>query len=175
MEQRIIGTVVGVEPQDANTFFVEVECEALEDATAFQIVSTDLPFKHVALNRAAGSRLKLICAQGAEISVGAEGKICRQTVRKFRSAAPSVKKCFGVRRTRRRSDLKTRGYVRRADCYGDSHPERTCHSTGYWGSRGWPELKPTRVKLRATPKLRVERITNGSVTSKDLDERLRLL
>jgi hypothetical protein len=70
MEQRIIGTVVGVEPQDANTFFVEVECEALEDATAFQIVSTDLPFKHVALNRAAGSRLKLICAQGAEISVG---------------------------------------------------------------------------------------------------------
>jgi hypothetical protein len=42
MERKIIGTVVGVEAKDANTCFVEIECEAVEDATAFQIISTDL-------------------------------------------------------------------------------------------------------------------------------------
>jgi hypothetical protein len=56
MERRIIGIVVGFEAKDANACFVEIECEALEDATAFQIVSTDLPFEHVAFDRAVGSR-----------------------------------------------------------------------------------------------------------------------
>ena len=53
MEQRIVGTVVRVEFQGAKTYFVEIECEALEDATGFRIASTDLPFEHVALNGAA--------------------------------------------------------------------------------------------------------------------------
>ena len=72
MEQRIVGIVVHVDSEDARTCFVEIECEALEDATAFRIVSTDLPFEHVALNRAAGSRLNLICAGASQIKVGAK-------------------------------------------------------------------------------------------------------
>ena len=75
MEQRITGTVVSVEIQEANACFVEIECEALEDATALQIVSTDLPFKHVALNRAAGSRLNLICAPASKVKVGEKVKV----------------------------------------------------------------------------------------------------
>jgi len=75
MEQTIIGTVVGVEPKDVNSCFVEIECEALEDATAFQIVSTDLPFEHVALNRTEGSRLKLICARGSKVEPGQKVKV----------------------------------------------------------------------------------------------------
>ena len=75
IEREIIGTVVGVEAKDANTCFVEIECEALEDATALQIVSTDLPFKHVALNRAAGSRLNLICAPASKVKVGEKVKV----------------------------------------------------------------------------------------------------
>jgi hypothetical protein len=75
MERRIIGTVVGVEAKDENASFVEIECEALEDVTAFQIVSTDLSFDHVALNRAAGSRLNLICARGSGVTVGQKVKI----------------------------------------------------------------------------------------------------
>jgi len=63
----MVGRVVRVESQDATTCFVEIECEALEDATA-----TDLPFEHVALNRAAGSRLNLICAGGSQVKVGAK-------------------------------------------------------------------------------------------------------
>ena len=72
MERRIVGTVVRVEFQDAKTYFVEIECEALEDATAFRIASTDLPFEHVALNGAVGSRLNLICAGGSQVQVGAK-------------------------------------------------------------------------------------------------------
>jgi hypothetical protein len=75
MEQRITGTVASVEAQETNACSVEIECEALEDATAFQIVSTDLPFEHVALKRAAGSRLILICAPGSKINVGDKVKV----------------------------------------------------------------------------------------------------
>jgi hypothetical protein len=75
VEQRIIGTVIDVEPRDAYACFVEIECKALEDATAFQIVSTDLPFEHVALPEAAGSRLKLICAPGLKVNPGEKVKI----------------------------------------------------------------------------------------------------
>jgi hypothetical protein len=77
MERKIIGTVVGVEAKDANACFVEIECEALEDATALQVISTDLSFEHVALNRAAGSRLNLICSRGAKskVAVGQKVKI----------------------------------------------------------------------------------------------------
>ena len=75
MERRIIGTVVGLEAKDANACFLEIECEALEDATAFQIVSTDLPFEHVAFDRAVGSRLNLICARGSKVAVGRKVEI----------------------------------------------------------------------------------------------------
>jgi hypothetical protein len=82
MEQRIVGTVIRVEPQDSKTSFVEIECEALEDASAFQIVSTDLPYEHVALNRAAGSRLNLICAGGSHVSEGAKVNVVVRPVKR---------------------------------------------------------------------------------------------
>jgi hypothetical protein len=77
MERKIIGTVVSVEAKDANACFVEIEYEALEDATALQVISTDLSFEHVALNRAAGSRLNLICSRGSKskVAVGQKVKI----------------------------------------------------------------------------------------------------
>ena len=77
MERKIIGTVVGVEAKDANACFVEIECEAVEDATALRVISTDLSFEHVALNLAAGSRLNLICSQGSKskVAVGQKVKI----------------------------------------------------------------------------------------------------
>jgi hypothetical protein len=75
VEQRIIGTVIDVQPRDAYACFVEIECKAIDDATAFQIVSTDLPFEHVALHEAAGSRLKLICAPGLKVNPGDKVRI----------------------------------------------------------------------------------------------------
>ena len=77
MEQRITGTVVSVEIQEANACFVEIECEALADATALQIISTDLSFEHVSLNRTAGSRLNLMCSPGSKskVAVGQKVKI----------------------------------------------------------------------------------------------------
>jgi hypothetical protein len=75
VEQEILGTVVSVQPQDANTYLVEVECEALEDVNAFEIVSIGLPFEHIALNSAAGSRLKLACAGGIKVDSGEKVKI----------------------------------------------------------------------------------------------------
>jgi hypothetical protein len=104
VERRIIGTVVGVEAKDANACFVEIECEALENATAFQIISTDLSFEHVALNRVAGSRLSLICARGSKIAVGQKA---RQTFRKLRATPPGVGKCVAARGTRQRSDRQS--------------------------------------------------------------------
>lgn len=75
VEQEIIGTVVNVEPQGANTCLVEIECEALEDVTAFEIVSVDLPFEHIIPNPAAGSRLKLTCTGGSKVGSGEKVRI----------------------------------------------------------------------------------------------------
>jgi hypothetical protein len=96
VEQRIIGTVIDVEPRDAYACFVEIECKALEDATAFQIVSTDLPFEHVALHEAAGSRLKLICAPGLKVNPGEKVKLPSNRSKGQRYAAAG-RKCFGTR------------------------------------------------------------------------------
>jgi hypothetical protein len=75
VEQEILGTVVGVEPQSENTCSVEIECEALEDVTAFEIISIGLPFEHIAMNAAAGSRLKLACTGRSKIAPGEKVKI----------------------------------------------------------------------------------------------------
>jgi hypothetical protein len=76
VEQEILGTIVSVEPQGESTCSVEIECEALEDVTAFEIISIGLPFEHIAVSAAAGSRLKLACTGGrSKIAAGEKVKI----------------------------------------------------------------------------------------------------
>lgn len=70
MQREIIGTVVGTRLLGANEYSIEVECDALEDVTAFEIVSISLPFERIALEAAAGSRVNLACAEGPNVSAG---------------------------------------------------------------------------------------------------------
>jgi hypothetical protein len=80
VEQEIIGTVVSIEPQGTNTYLVEIECEALEDITAFEILSIGLPFEHITPKSAAGSRLKVTCTGGSKVDSGEKVKIAVKPV-----------------------------------------------------------------------------------------------
>lgn len=80
MKQEIIGTIVSVEPQAADTYLVELESEALKDVTVFEIVSIGLPFEHIGLDRAGGSRLKLTCTGRSAVHPGEKVKILIDTL-----------------------------------------------------------------------------------------------
>jgi hypothetical protein len=81
VKQELLGTVVGVEARGADARLVEVQCEALEDVSAFEIVSIGLPFEHTTgLDRAVGSRLKLTCRGRSTLNAGEKVKIVINTL-----------------------------------------------------------------------------------------------
>ncbi len=75
VQREIIGTVVGAKLQSPNHYLIEIECDGLEDATAFEILAIGLPFESIVLESAAGSRITLNCSDGPNIAHGMPVKV----------------------------------------------------------------------------------------------------
>jgi hypothetical protein len=70
VQREIKGTVVSASLQSEDTYLVEIECDGI-DIAAFEILRVSLPYKRVASETTAGSRLMLICGPDTEVVPGA--------------------------------------------------------------------------------------------------------
>jgi hypothetical protein len=69
VQREIKGTVVSATLESEDTYLVEIECDGI-DIAAFEIIGVSLPYKRVASEATAGSRLMLICAADTEVVPG---------------------------------------------------------------------------------------------------------
>jgi hypothetical protein len=69
VQREIKGTVVSATLQSEDTYLVEIECDGI-DIAAFEIIRVSLPYKRVASETTAGSRLMLICGADTEVVPG---------------------------------------------------------------------------------------------------------
>jgi len=139
VKQEIIGKIVNVEPQAADTYLVELESEALKDVTVFEIVSIGLPFEHIGLDRAGGSRLKLTCTGRSAVHPGEKVKILIDTGKRG-GVSWRASKCQETGSAKHRASIRACGYVCRSERSGDSNQRRRSGAPGYRESRGRPKL-----------------------------------
>jgi hypothetical protein len=69
VQRQIKGTVVGSSLESEDTYLVEIECGGI-DIAAFEIIRVSLPYKRIASETTAGSRLMLICGADTEVFPG---------------------------------------------------------------------------------------------------------
>jgi hypothetical protein len=69
VQREIKGTLVSATLQSEDTYLVEIECDGI-DIAAFEIIGVSIPYKRVASETTAGSRLMLICGADTDIVPG---------------------------------------------------------------------------------------------------------